>query len=92
MENNAPKTWFLESILVTIFCCLPLGIVGIIKANKVKKLTAAGTMDEAILASADAKKWVIITAISGIVIIAIYYAWVFYMMKNNPEVINALAQ
>ncbi len=27
-----PKTWLIHSILVTIFCCLPLGIIGIIQA------------------------------------------------------------
>src|SRR5574344_900091 len=30
--NTPPKTWLVESILVTILCCLPFGIVGIINA------------------------------------------------------------
>ena len=31
-ENVQPKTWLVESILVTLFCCLPFGIVGIVNA------------------------------------------------------------
>ena len=31
-----PKNWLIESILVTLFCCLPLGIAGIINASKVE--------------------------------------------------------
>lgn len=27
-----PKTWLVESILVTFFCCMPLGIAGIVYA------------------------------------------------------------
>ena len=37
-----PKTWLIESILVTLFCCLPLGIVGIINASKVESAHYAG--------------------------------------------------
>ena len=36
METNVcPKTWMAESILVTILCCLPFGIIGIVNAAKV---------------------------------------------------------
>jgi len=27
-----PKSWFVESILVTLFCCLPFGVVGVVYA------------------------------------------------------------
>lgn len=62
-----PKSWLLESILVTIFCCLPFGIVGIIKASSVSSLWASGHRDEAYKASNDAKKWTLIGLIVGIV-------------------------
>lgn len=29
-QVTMPKTWLVESILVTLFCCLPFGIVGIV--------------------------------------------------------------
>ncbi|MFR9620964.1 MAG: CD225/dispanin family protein [Rikenellaceae bacterium] len=52
-----PKTWFLESILVTIFCCLPFGIVGIVHAINVESRYNAKDYDGAIQASNDAGKW-----------------------------------
>ena len=58
METNVcPKTWMVESILATIFCCLPLGIAGIVNASKVTTLFADGKVEAAQAASANAKKW-----------------------------------
>ena len=36
-----PKNWLVESILVTIFCCLPFGIAGIVFASQVNSKFAA---------------------------------------------------
>lgn len=52
-----PKTWLLESILVTCFCCLPFGIVGIINATKVENLYSNGNYKLALEQSNQAKKW-----------------------------------
>lgn len=72
METNVcPKTWLTESILVTIFCCLPFGIVGIINASKVSSLFAQGKYLEAEMRSANAKKWVKIAFIIGLIWILI---------------------
>ncbi len=58
METNVcPKTWLVESILVTLFCCLPFGIVGIIQASNVNTLFAQGHYDKAMEASQKAGKW-----------------------------------
>ncbi len=67
-----PKNYLVESILVTIFCCLPLGIVGIIHASKVNSAYDLGNYEEAVRASADAKKWTLIGGITGIVAVVIY--------------------
>lgn len=72
MENVCPKTWMAESILVTIFCCLPFGIVGIVNASKVSSLFAAGNYEGAQRASADAGKWTKIGFIVGLVVGVIY--------------------
>lgn len=52
-----PKNYLLESILVTLFCCMPFGIVGIIKAANVGSLYSQGRYQEAQDASFSAKKW-----------------------------------
>lgn len=61
MENNTPgqppKTWLVESILVTLFCCLPLGIVGIVNASSVERKFKDGDYAGAEKASQDAGKW-----------------------------------
>lgn len=45
------------AILVTLFCCLPLGIVSIVYAARVSGLVAAGDMAAAKEASEKASKW-----------------------------------
>ncbi|MDQ3017399.1 MAG: CD225/dispanin family protein [Bacteroidota bacterium] len=59
-------------MLVTILCCLPFGIVGIIHATKVETLWNTGQRAEAIKASQDAAKWTKIGFIVGVVVIGIY--------------------
>ena len=60
------------AILTTVFCCLPLGIVAILQANKVDKLYYAGQYDAANEASQNAKKWSIIGAVLAVIGIVIY--------------------
>lgn len=52
-----PKNWLVESILVTLFCCLPFGIVGIVNAANVNSRFDAGDFAGADKASQEAGKW-----------------------------------
>lgn len=84
-EQVCPKTWMAESILVTVFCCLPLGIAGIVFASKVSSLYAAGNYEAALQASKDAGKWTKIGFIVGLVVIVLYllvYGAAFFSMLN----------
>ena len=72
-DNIRPKTWLAESILVTLFCCLPLGIVGIINAAKVDSRYETGNIEGAKRASDDAKQYVTISFWIGIVGIIAYF-------------------
>ena len=56
-KADMPKTWLFESILVTLFCCLPLGIGGIIYASRVQALWSGMRYAEALDASNRAKQW-----------------------------------
>lgn len=67
-----PKNWLIESILATIFCCLPFGIVGIINATKVESYYHAGDYEAAEKASKDAKKWTLVSVIILPVLLIIY--------------------
>lgn len=76
--GSQPKNWLVESILVTIFCCLPFGIVGIVNAAQVNSRYAAGDYDGANRASAEAGKWVKIGFGVGLAVIALYVAAVLF--------------
>lgn len=76
--GQPPKSWLLESILVTLFCCLPFGIVGIINASKVESRYYAGDHMGAMRAASEAGKWTKIGFWVGIAGIVIYF--VFFVM------------
>ena len=73
-----PKNWLVESILVTIFCCLPFGIIGIIHATKVDTLWTTGQYDAAHKSSREAAKWVKLGAIGGFIVIILYILLMFF--------------
>jgi hypothetical protein len=60
------------AILTTLFCCLPFGIVSIVKASQVSGLWASGRYAESQAASDSAKKWAMWSLIAGIVVFVIY--------------------
>ncbi|MDG5800544.1 CD225/dispanin family protein [Marinilabiliaceae bacterium ANBcel2] len=64
-----PKTWLVESILVTLFCCLPFGIVGIVNASKVESRFYSGDIEGSQRASAEAKRWTLIGLFSVIALV-----------------------
>ncbi len=74
MENTQrpPKSYLAESILVTIFCCLPFGIAGIVNAANVESRFYAGDIQGAQRASAQAKKWTMWSLWSAVIIGVIY--------------------
>ncbi len=59
------------AILATIFCCLPLGIVSIIKSSQVSGLWAQGRYDDAQKSAQQARKWAIWSAIAAAVLAVI---------------------
>lgn len=72
-----PKTWLTESILVTLFCCLPLGIVGIINASRVESRYRVGDFNGAQQASLEAGRWTKIGFFSAFIIIGLYFLLIF---------------
>jgi hypothetical protein len=67
-----PSNHLVWAILTTIFCCLPFGIVSIVKSTQVNSLWAQGQTGAAQEASEAAKKWAIISAIVGVVLSVLY--------------------
>ena len=88
-KTESPKRYCPESnivwaIVCTIMCCLPLGIVAIIKAMSVEKLWNQGRYDEAQSAANAAKRWsiaVILVALSFILEVLIFGMAIFYELS-----------
>ena len=74
---NIPN-YLWQSIVVTIFCCWPLGIPAIVYAAKVNGLRARGDIAGAMAASSSAKTWCIVAAgiWLGLVVLWILFAGV----------------
>ena len=70
--GQAPNNHLVWSILVTLFCCLPFGIVAIVKSSQVNGLWAQGRYAEAQASADSARKWVIWSVVVGLVVGIIY--------------------
>jgi hypothetical protein len=73
-----------QSILVTLCCCLPLGIVAIINAAQVNGYIASGNYEAARQASDQAKKWSTIGAVLGIIGTVIWVVLQVLVESNRP--------
>lgn len=69
-----PANWLWQSIVATILCCIPLGIVGIVFASKVDSLYYNKRYAEAEAASNKAKIWTLVAVAAGIIYIIIWVA------------------
>ena len=88
--GQQPNNYLVWSILVTLFCCLPFGIVAIVKSSQVSGLWAQGRYAEAQASADAAKKWVIWSVVAGVVV-AIIYGILIAAGALNTNVNTALA-
>lgn len=77
--NQKPDNYLVWAILTTVMCCVPFGIVSIVNSTKVDTLWAVGDHAGAIKASENAKKWAIITAITGAVVAVVNFIVFFFI-------------
>ena len=68
-----PDNNLVWAILCTVMCCVPLGVVAIIKATEVEKYWAQGEYEKAQKAADDAKKWSLIGAASIAILLVLYF-------------------
>jgi len=72
-----PKNWLVESILATIFCCLPFGVAGIVFAAQVNSKYDAGDYEGALKASKEAGKW---TKVSFFVQLGLAVCYILFVL------------
>ena len=72
-KEVCPDSNLVWAILCTVSCCVPLGIMAIVKSASVEKLWAQGRYDEARKASADARKYSTWGAIIAVIGFLLYF-------------------
>ncbi len=78
MQSRNIPNYLPQAILVTLFCCLPFGIVAIVQAAKVNAYIKDGNFEGAIQSSDNAKKWCWISFIAGIISFVIFFLIGFF--------------
>ncbi|KAJ8050363.1 Proline-rich transmembrane protein 1 [Holothuria leucospilota] len=73
-----PNDYLGFAIFVTICCCLPFGIVGIVKASEVRSRFSAGDYQGAEESSRSAKNWSCAGLVTGLILIGSFF--VFYVL------------
>lgn len=83
-----PKTWLLESVLITLILCSPLGILGIVNAIKVKSRLKSGDIDGARKASESARNW----TLSGLLLGILFLFIIFILGANEQDDISPVVE
>ena len=68
--------YLIPAILVTLFCCVPFGIIAIVYAAQVNGKVALGDIEGALRTSRSAKKWAWVSFGTGLLITV---GWVIYI-------------
>lgn len=69
----APPNYLVWSILATLFCCIPGGVIAIVYSTQVSSRFQQGDYAGALASSRNARKWVMISAITALSIWVIYF-------------------
>lgn len=70
--GQSVPNYLVHAILVTVFCCLPFGIVGIVYAAQVNSKLSGGDYQGALDASNKAKMWSLVGFVCGLVGVGLY--------------------
>lgn len=82
-NQKPPKSWLLESVLATVLCCLPFGVIGIVYASKVETRFYSGDLEGAIRASKNAETWTYVSFFTGLVAFVVSMGIAFAVMQSH---------
>lgn len=77
MQSQNVPNYLPQAILVTLFCCLPFGIVAIVYAAQVNTKLQVGDYEGAMQASKSAKTWCWVSFGVGFAVFLIYFILIF---------------
>lgn len=81
--GGPPPNYLVWSILSTLLCCLPLGVVSIVYAAQVNSKYAGGDVAGARQSSEKAKKFAIWSAVAGLVVAVLYIVGIVAVAMNS---------
>ncbi len=67
-----PNSWLWQSIVATVLCCIPFGIVAIVYAAKVDSNYFNGKYEAAARAARNAKMWTLVAVGVGLLYLIIW--------------------
>lgn len=85
-QPEKPVNWvpyLVLSIISTVCCCLPFGIVAIVFSAKINSSVNAGDMEAAHKAAKTAKIWIIVAFIVGIISNILVYVFYGSLLKSG---------
>lgn len=85
IKPTRPNSYLALSIISTILCCLPTGIVSIIYATKVNSSYEDGNYDDANKASKNAKTWGLVSI--GVAVVG----WLIYILIFGVALFGAMS-
>ncbi|MDE5924867.1 MAG: CD225/dispanin family protein, partial [Muribaculaceae bacterium] len=71
-DREMPPTYLAWSIVVTLLCCIPAGIVAIIYSSQVSSKFYADDLAGARRASERAQIWIIVSFVTGVLFQSLY--------------------
>lgn len=83
MNTEKPKNYIAESLLVTIFCCMPAGLYGIYLALRSDIAWEAGKAEEARAYGLRARQICIFAAVASVV--TVFLGIVIYLILQNTS-------
>lgn len=90
MPPVKPNNWLWQSIVATLLCCMPFGIVSIIFATRVNSLYFSGQYAEAEQASKKARLWVILSVVAFFINLIV--SIIMFVTGDLPEVLESIME
>lgn len=69
------NTWLWQSIVATLFCCLPAGVAGIVFAAQANSAKGAGDLATAQEKARLARIWTLVSVGVGVVVILVFFVF-----------------
>jgi hypothetical protein len=82
--SSAPPNYLWQSLLITLFCCQPLGLIGLFYANRAQSLEKSGRRRKALIASKKAKICCNIGLLTGFILGVFYFFYIAQTGLSRP--------